>query len=176
MDPNPSTVQDSSESFQVTKVQVQTPPQAKKPTAQFKEKKKLSPARPMNQIDRLASVSTEDLETIGGNTNRLYQPLTGGKKVNSLAFNDTTSKAAEARDDLFTLKQREALKKRRLLLREVYDQELKGAAEEADKHKAEKTRRKHMEKEAKEVTLRFGYSVQIHSLVDRTDLNGARGT
>ena len=121
------------------------------------------------------SIVVEDLKTLGGDSNRLYQLLIEGKKANSLAFNDTTIEAAEGRTDIFTPKQIEALKRRRMEVQALNITELELAVEEAENLMAEDLIRKEMEKKAAEVTLHFGDAVKIHDLGSRADLNGATG-
>ena len=62
----------------------------------------------------MTSVTEGELETYGGDKNRLYQLLVEGKRAASLAFNDTTLEAAEKRSDLFTHKQCQVLRKKKV--------------------------------------------------------------
>jgi hypothetical protein len=86
----------------------------------------------------MSAVSEDDLVAAGGNSNRLYQLLIEGKKATSLAFNDTTLKAAMARTDLFTSKQCQTIMIRKAEVDAALAAEMMSAVDEAQKNQAVK--------------------------------------
>jgi len=93
-----------------------------------------------------------------------------------LAFNDSTLEAAEARTDLFTPKQCETIKKRKIEVEEILTQELDNAIEEAQKHEAQERERKMMETKAQQMKIPRRAPVKIQGLKNRPELNGTMGT
>ena len=124
----------------------------------------------------VTSITNEELESLGGDANRLYQLLIEGKKANSLAFNDTTLEAAEARGDMFTPKQCETIKKRKLEVQAILAEELGNAVQEAQKREEEERKIKMMEEKARQMKFPRGTKVKIQGLKTRPELNDTMGT
>lgn len=120
----------------------------------------------------MSNVTEEELEGLDGSSNRLYQLLIEGKKANSLAFNDTTLDVASKRDDLFSEKQRENLKKREVEVASLLAAEMEAAMKAEEEENAVKR----LEAMARQVNVKHGDFVKIQGLDSRADLNGALGT
>ena len=99
----------------------------------------------------MTSVTEGELETYGGDKNRLYQLLVEGKRAASLAFNDTTLEAAEKRSDLFTHKQCQVLRKKKVDIALALASEIEFAVQEAEKMRTEESKRRQMETKAASV-------------------------
>jgi hypothetical protein len=123
----------------------------------------------------MSSVTKEELESLGGDPNRLFQLLIEGKKANALAFNDTTLAAAEHRVDLFTTKQCQTLKVRKEAVEAFYTAELENAATEAKQKEEEESKRRQLEEQAKVIQMQRGTKVKLQGLKASPELNNLLG-
>ncbi len=118
----------------------------------------------------IASITPGELAEMGGDPNRLYQLLIESKRVHGLARSESILLAAGKREDLFTEKQRDALKDRVLVLSDAHLDDFK----QVQGRKKIEGIRNQSENTTRALDLSCGTRVFLHDLKARTDLNGAQ--
>jgi len=88
----------------------------------------------------LRTVEDDDLVSLGGETNRLYQLFVEGKVAHHLELDAATLEAAVGRTDLFTPKQCEALEARKVEIEAHVEQEAERALAKAKEQRAKEAK------------------------------------
>jgi len=141
-------------------------------------------------------VSVQDLESTGGEVNRLYQLLVEGKKANSLSLDSATLGNASNRADIFSKKQCDTLLQRSSEVQALMLAETDRMVKETQEQEAAEKARRELEKRAQLIPRGSKLSmesssmcvshrshqpssivalVQIHSLQNKAELNGSVG-
>lgn len=119
-------------------------------------------------------VTAEELASLCGRSNRLFQLLVEGKEANSLMVDTDTLRAAAGREDFFTPKQCEKLMAIREEAEARFTAEAEGVIKEEEEQKRQASIQKDSEERARQMP--WGATVAVVGLRNQPALNGLIGT